>query len=74
MDPFDTNLADATSKLYSILFANELGRRLAGTGIAVNSVHPGVIATNIAKISDKAEEFGILPEFLHEFECSHDFN
>jgi len=35
------------SKLANILFANELSRRLAGTGVVVNSLHPGGVATNI---------------------------
>ena len=66
MDPFDPNLAYATSKLYNILFANELGRRLAETGIVVNSVHSGVIATKIAKISDKEKNL----EFFQNFSTS----
>jgi retinol dehydrogenase 14 len=35
------------SKLANVLFANELARRLAGTGVTSNSVHPGAVATNI---------------------------
>jgi retinol dehydrogenase 14 len=35
------------SKLANVLFANELARRLAGTGVTSNSVHPGGVATNI---------------------------
>jgi NAD(P)-dependent dehydrogenase (short-subunit alcohol dehydrogenase family) len=35
------------SKLANVLFANELARRLAGTGVTSNSVHPGTVATNI---------------------------
>jgi NAD(P)-dependent dehydrogenase (short-subunit alcohol dehydrogenase family) len=35
------------SKLANILFTNELARRLAGSGVTVNSVHPGAVATNI---------------------------
>ncbi len=37
------------SKLANILFARELSRRLAGTGKTSNSVHPGVIHTNLAR-------------------------
>src|SRR5438445_42600 len=36
------------SKLAQILFTVEYGRRLAGTGVTVNAVHPGVIKTNLA--------------------------
>jgi NAD(P)-dependent dehydrogenase (short-subunit alcohol dehydrogenase family) len=35
------------SKLANILFANELARRLAGTGVTSNSLHPGSVDTNI---------------------------
>jgi NAD(P)-dependent dehydrogenase (short-subunit alcohol dehydrogenase family) len=33
------------SKLCNILFTRELARRLAGTGVTVNCVHPGFVAT-----------------------------
>ncbi|KAK5643738.1 hypothetical protein RI129_007583 [Pyrocoelia pectoralis] len=39
----------ATSKLYNILFANELARRLKGSGITINSIHPGWVRTEIAR-------------------------
>jgi len=35
------------SKLANVLFAAELARRLAGTGVTSNSVHPGPVDTNI---------------------------
>ncbi|HJQ71385.1 MAG TPA: SDR family oxidoreductase [Blastocatellia bacterium] len=35
------------SKLANVLFTYELARRLEGTGVTVNCLHPGVIATNI---------------------------
>eukprot|EP00058_Branchiostoma_floridae_P020250 XP_002605740.1 hypothetical protein BRAFLDRAFT_280019 [Branchiostoma floridae] len=35
------------SKLANILFAKELARRLEGTGVTVNSLHPGVIYTDL---------------------------
>jgi NAD(P)-dependent dehydrogenase (short-subunit alcohol dehydrogenase family) len=41
-------LAYADSKLANILFARELSRRLAGTGITSNSFHPGVVNTGFA--------------------------
>jgi len=37
------------SKLANVLFTYELARRLAGTGVAVNCVHPGAVATNLAR-------------------------
>jgi retinol dehydrogenase-14 len=39
--------AYARSKLANVLFANELARRLTGTGVTSNSLHPGSVATNI---------------------------
>ncbi|HEY7547617.1 MAG TPA: SDR family oxidoreductase [Blastocatellia bacterium] len=42
------------SKLANILFTYELARRLEGTGVTVNCLHPGVIATNIARDMPKA--------------------
>lgn len=34
------------SKLANVLFTFELARRLDGTGVTVNGVHPGLVATN----------------------------
>jgi NAD(P)-dependent dehydrogenase (short-subunit alcohol dehydrogenase family) len=33
-------------KLCNLLFTYELARRLDGTGVTVNALHPGVVATN----------------------------
>ena len=37
------------SKLCNILFTYELARRLEGTGVTANALHPGLVRTNIAK-------------------------
>jgi NAD(P)-dependent dehydrogenase (short-subunit alcohol dehydrogenase family) len=37
------------SKLANILFTMELARRLGGTGVTVNALHPGFVATGFAK-------------------------
>ncbi len=37
------------SKLANILFSNELARRLEGSGVTSNSLHPGVVATGFGK-------------------------
>jgi NAD(P)-dependent dehydrogenase (short-subunit alcohol dehydrogenase family) len=37
------------SKLANVLFTYALARRLEGTGVTVNAVHPGVVATNFGK-------------------------
>ena len=39
------------SKLANILFTYELSRRLAGSGVTVNAVHPGHTATDIWRTS-----------------------
>lgn len=39
----------AQSKLANVLFSNELARRLEGTGITSNSLHPGVIGTKLLR-------------------------
>jgi NAD(P)-dependent dehydrogenase (short-subunit alcohol dehydrogenase family) len=39
--------AYAQSKLANVMHAFALARRLAGTGITVNCLHPGVVATNL---------------------------
>jgi retinol dehydrogenase 14 len=39
--------AYSRSKLANVLFANELARRLAGTGVTSNSLHPGAVNTGI---------------------------
>lgn len=37
------------TKLAGLLFTAELARRLAGTGVTVNAVHPGFVASSIAR-------------------------
>ena len=37
------------SKLCNILFTRELARRLSGTGVVANCLHPGVVATGFGR-------------------------
>lgn len=39
------------SKLANVLFTRELARRLEGTGVTANSLHPGVVHTNLGSNS-----------------------
>jgi retinol dehydrogenase-12 len=57
----------AQSKLSNVLFAKELARRLAGTGVTTYAVHPGVVATDIwrrlpAPLRWMLKKFMITPE------------
>jgi NAD(P)-dependent dehydrogenase (short-subunit alcohol dehydrogenase family) len=53
------------SKLANILFTRELARRLAGTGVTANCLHPGVVATRFGESSGGAP--GLLIPFLRPF-------
>jgi NAD(P)-dependent dehydrogenase (short-subunit alcohol dehydrogenase family) len=48
---YDGFEAYGLSKLGNVLFTNELSRRLEGSGVSVNSLHPGVINTGLQRIS-----------------------
>ena len=58
------------SKLANILFTRELARRLVGTGVTANCLHPGVVATRfaaesggwISRLIGLARPFMITPE------------
>lgn len=52
--------AYARTKLYNILFARELARRLVGTGVTANALHPGGIRTNIGGDGDISGPLGLV--------------
>ncbi len=47
--PYKASVAYNQSKLANLVFSNELSRRLEGTGVTSNAVHPGAIATDITR-------------------------
>jgi NAD(P)-dependent dehydrogenase (short-subunit alcohol dehydrogenase family) len=51
--------AYSQSKLANILFTFELARRLQGTGVTVNAVHPGSVATNFGRSGGRLFSLGI---------------
>jgi len=53
------------SKLAMIPFTYELARKLEGTGVTVNCVHPGVVVTNLGRGSSGA--FGLLLRLMRPF-------
>lgn len=49
---YSARAAYARTKLYNILFTRELARRVAGSGVTANALHPGVIRTKIGHDGD----------------------
>ena len=52
--------AYAQSKLCNILFTKELARRLAGSGVTANCMHPGVVASRFGQSGDAPTRLGML--------------
>jgi NAD(P)-dependent dehydrogenase (short-subunit alcohol dehydrogenase family) len=53
------------SKLANLLFTYELDRRLTGSGVTVNAIHPGVVATGFGENNGGA--MGTVMRFYHRF-------
>jgi retinol dehydrogenase 14 len=54
------------SKLATVMFTNELARRLDGTGVTANSLHPGVVRTNFGS-EDQAGWFVVVSRLILQF-------
>ena len=54
------------SKLANILFTRELARRLAGTGVTANCLHPGVVATRFGDFERRLGRACLIP-FVRPF-------
>jgi len=52
-------LAYAQAKLANILFSSELSRRLAGSGVTSNALHPGAVASGFALNNTGVVRFGM---------------
>jgi len=51
---FQTGLAYMNAKLANVLFTRALAKRLAGDGIVVHAMHPGIVNSNFASHGDPA--------------------
>jgi retinol dehydrogenase 14 len=58
--------AYSQSKLANIVFTRELARRLQGTGVTANAVHPGVVRTNFGS-DDQAGFFRVISPLVRPF-------
>lgn len=54
---YSTFKAVGTTKLGLVIFTKELAKRLKGTDVTVNSLHPGIIKTNLLKEMPRSIKF-----------------
>lgn len=52
-------LAYSNSKLANVLFTRELARRLDGTGVTANCLHPGTVATHFGQTGNPWLKYGL---------------
>ncbi len=57
--PYSATGAYGASKLANIAWSAELARRLAGTRVTSNSLHPGVVATNFGQSGSPLVRMGV---------------
>jgi NAD(P)-dependent dehydrogenase (short-subunit alcohol dehydrogenase family) len=62
----------ARSKLANVYFTNELARRLAGTRVTANSLHPGTVATGYGRDGDAKGILAFGVKFIKPFIRSAD--
>jgi retinol dehydrogenase 14 len=58
--------AYSQSKLATVMFTNELARRLKGSGVTANALHPGVVRTNFGA-NDQAAWFAVVSRVILPF-------
>jgi NAD(P)-dependent dehydrogenase (short-subunit alcohol dehydrogenase family) len=68
-NPYRSMKVYGQAKLAVVLFTYELARRLEGTGVTVNCLHPGFVATNFAQ-SDVGPAFRLLVKVIGSFGAS----
>lgn len=56
------------SKLANILFTRELAKRLKGTGVTVNSLHPGVVRTNLVNNLSFVDRMLVPPKMFQKLQ------
>jgi NAD(P)-dependent dehydrogenase (short-subunit alcohol dehydrogenase family) len=58
------------SKLANVLFSRELAKRLEGTGVTANAVHPGPVRTGFGMDGDLKGLMGLGNRVIRPFEIS----
>jgi len=62
--------AYSRSKLANVLFSRELARKLSGTGVTVNAVHPGPVRSGFGMDGDLKGLIGLGNKVIRPFEIS----
>src|SRR5437763_6425125 len=68
-NPYGSMKVYGQAKLAVVLFTYELARRLEGTGVTVNCLHPGFVATHFGQ-RDAGPAFGLLVKVIGSFGTS----